>query len=553
MVEQLYGGCGLAFNSFKVEHRVVDHDFVEQYEIQYDPIENQQICFLDWHDYIIVHLKKGICCISRGQARYFLNDTLEELSETILPDRIVLIFDDSIDNALNHAQEELSNWEDSIQYELGSAQITAYLREIMQIDSLPPASFNGKISINDERFMRLSRDIGLIGLISPELELRRANPLHLINIQVNTCAGSGKTIAAIYAYRLFKKIPLKTLFVCFNHLLGNWLRDDLNPKSENGYVGTFYHFACRELQHHFENPTYGGAGDHARVLLEKLKNNTYTIPDNRKFDALIIDEGQDFIQEWIELFPYVMKPHAIVLFFEDSQQNISGYHHPIDKTIFDRIAGRDAWIIANTPTTPEIELIPNLRTPQQIDRFIRCFFNNYDSILIDNITPSQNRINGFNPRINFYEEGDLLNHLENRIDDIIRCGIDKRNIVIVSCLSSGGGSVLLNKRPKSHPFADFTYQIKQIGEYALQRETGCYGNNAHKIYRDINGIRCDSINKYKGMEDAIVLVIDVERPDNIDRYNWAKRLYCAFTRATLGLEVFVRINGNMVNYFNADH
>ena len=544
-IEQLFPGCC-------VYHKLdVDRDFVEQYEINYDPIENQEICFLDWHDYIIVHLNKGICCISREPARYFLNDRLEELSDTILPGRIELIFDDSIDNALNHAQEVLSNWEDSSQYTLGSENIMAYLREVMQVELLPPANFNKRILVNDKRFIRLSQKRGLVRLISTELKRKIDNPLHRINIQVNTCAGSGKTIAAIHAYRLFRKIQLKPLFICFNHLLGNWLRDGLNPKSIDGYVGTFYHFACRELQFHFDDPNYGGADDHARILLERLKNNAYIIPENRKFDALIIDEGQDFIAEWVELLPYVMKPYACVLWFEDNRQNISGYHHPIDKTIFDNITGVGRWTIENNPA---ILSIRNIRTPQHIDHFIRQFFLKYNDNIIDNIAPSENRINGFPVKINFYEEEKLLSHLENRIDDLIGRGIDKCNIVIVSCLSTGGGSVLLNKTPNSRPF---NYQTTCIGKYALQRETGEY-ENSHKIYRDAdgihtNGIRCDTINKYKGLEDAIVLVIDVERPDNINQYNWAKRLYCAFTRATLGLEVFVRTNGNMVNHFNVDH
>lgn len=108
--------------------------------------------------------------------------------------------------------------------------------------------------------------------------------------------------------------------------------------------------------------------------------------------------------------------------------------------------------------------------------------------------------------------------------------------------------MLLRKKSWDIPYA---YEVDKIGNYTLQRETGFYNKNAHKIYQDKYGIRCESIYKYKGLEDAVVLVIDVENPDDYNFTNdeWAKRLYCAFTRATLNLEVFVDNDGNMKEFF----
>lgn len=509
--------------------------------------------FLDWFDYVIVERSKGIICITtdNNYLTGHLYVALEDISEFIQNGRIQLIKNPVIVDAFFQAKNIFMSWGRSNKYELKSVEIINYLKKAMQIESLPPKSFSGKISINDERFLRLSKNHKLLRHIESELNIKELDRSKKINIQFKTCAGSGKTIAAKYAYKRLNSIGLKSIFVCYNHLLGNWLRNDLNPESIDGYVGTIFHFARKKIQY------FHGQGNKLpcsmydnliEFLYENLKSGKYIVEDSMKFDALIIDEGQDFLPLWMDMLKYFIKEeNACCLWFEDDNQNIlmdnnSGLNH-INNDIFFKMTSivPFPFIDAN-----------NLRTPIIISHFMTNFFGYYDSYnnttFSPHILPTKNLINGHSVEINFYAEENIIKSLKYRIDSLIDSGIAKENIIILSCLPPDNDySSLLQKDYSS---IQYDYKIKKIHNYKLQRDTGCYDETGRKIYNNTeNGIRCESIYKYKGLEDAVVLVIDIEKPDYFTSYEWAKILYCTFTRATIHLEVFVCNEGNMSELF----
>jgi hypothetical protein len=514
--------------------------------------------FLDWFDYVIVDKEKGVVCITSTEKvpEKSLSYKLLLFSDGILPGRIKFVFGNHKGiEALNEAKNILDGWDSSPEYLSMSEEVITFLKDAMQIESLPPRNFNGRMSANDDRFIRLSKNHGAIKILEVELKQKKNDLFKKINIHIQTGAGSGKTIAAKYAYRHFSSMGFKTIFVCYNHLLGNWLRHDLNPKS--GYVGTLYHFAYMELQRCI--PGYSGDGDHVKILLENIKFKNYVIQDELKFDTLIIDEGQDFDVEWIELLQYFMNPpntSPSVIWLGDDNQSILWNDsncglNPNTMAHLEKIVGSSA--------TLSITDLPNCRTPQRIDRYMKNFFLSYNNFLWDftfyqNSGPSINKIDGYPVKTIFYDSDRLLHDLENRIDILIeKEGIRKENIVIISCLpSEANESILLNRRLDIIT-KEYNYQVDRIGKYVLQRETGRYNSDARKIYyHPEDGIRCESIYKYKGLEDAVVLVIDVEEPTNLKftRFEWSKRLYCAFTRATLKLEIFIDSSGNMKQCFD---
>ena len=273
--------------------------------------------------------------------------------------------------------------------------------------------------------------------------------LHRINIHVSTCAGSGKTIAAKYAYKRLSSMGVKTIFICYNHLLGNWLRDELNPESVNGYVGTLYHFACKELGSYWNNPSWTGTSDHAEILFEKLESkeaDKYKVPEERKFEALIIDEGQDFLPYWVRLLSHFMINNASVLWFKDHSQNIL-FDDKYDKelinmgtNIFRELTGKEQTLINDEP---------NYRTPQSVNKYMEVFFENYcNTFRNNNIGKSENKINGFPTKTIFYEKENLLATLENSINALIAIGVNKKNIVVVSCLPlDANASVVIIQTP----------------------------------------------------------------------------------------------------------
>lgn len=148
-------------------------------------------------------------------------------------------------------------------------------------------------------------------------------------------AGSGKTIVlASRAKWLARNHPdWKILVLCYAIPLAQKLRQlieqklqepedllDLIDQTNNqptGINGTrvevynFHQWLMRKLN---TRP------DDLGLLLEKCKSNEVVLP---RYDAILIDEGQDFEPEWLELIAHVLNPDTqSLLLVEDRAQNI---------------------------------------------------------------------------------------------------------------------------------------------------------------------------------------------------------------------------------------
>ncbi|MDP2903164.1 MAG: ATP-binding domain-containing protein [Methylovulum sp.] len=535
--------CCTVFHRLNIEHR--------------NYLENPII--LDWFDFIIFHPKKGIVCID--ESCVFSDETialtmslLRENDHTLLPERIYIAED------LDDAQKQFESWADIGNYNhhkivyFYHQKILCFLKNIMQIDSLPPVDFKQRTLIRDKRFNEFSTQYGLVKQIESEL-ITMEETKNEIHLYVNTCAGSGKTISAIHAYRRFTQLGKKPILVCYNHLLGRLLRTTVHDTPSSGYVGTLYSFAHHKR--HQLNVTNGvppnPTDDHVDMLLSELE--TITIEDTEKYDALIIDEGQDFRDYWVDLLTHYLKPGASVLWFEDDSQSIE---------FDDRkngLNGIPAVLLRkiNMLLPKEINKKPNYRVTKFIEDFLIKFFPIYTKSF--NLQkpffeyepePSIIRVTGRKPQINFYQKERLLEKLKERLDELInKDHIALSDIEIISCLpdseNNPSHSLLLAKNNYSVPFQ---YLLKDIDGYSLKRTTGVY-KDGEKVYKEEGGILCESIARYKGLEAPVVLVIDVEIPDGFSPHDWVQFLYCALTRAKMHLEIFVCSDGKMNECFKA--
>ncbi len=172
----------------------------------------------------------------------------------------------------------------------------------------------------------------------------RAMDLHQENLSKNIgdkhriirgVAGSGKTIVlAMRAKLLAKGHPdWKILVLCYaiplaqtlKQLIDRMLKEpedllDLAEQATNGLSGItntrveVYNF------HQWLMRTLKTRPDDMDQLLAKIKNGEAVLP---KYDAILIDEGQDFEPEWLELVSYVLNPDTqSLLLVEDRAQNI---------------------------------------------------------------------------------------------------------------------------------------------------------------------------------------------------------------------------------------
>lgn len=152
------------------------------------------------------------------------------------------------------------------------------------------------------------------------------------------CAGSGKTMLAIEKARRLAEQGLTVLLTCFNASLASWMQYSFLPREIYGWpsdptdyrlVVLHYHELARRLCMRANIPFPEPFGVEAQeetarfyreeapdLMLQALDR----VPD--RFDAVIVDEAQDFYDEWwVTLIELLADPDQSILyaFYDDNQ------------------------------------------------------------------------------------------------------------------------------------------------------------------------------------------------------------------------------------------
>ena len=113
-------------------------------------------------------------------------------------------------------------------------------------------------------------------------------------------AGSGKTILASAQAQKFARQGKKTLFVCYNRSLADWLQACLPEEFKDSIkIDTFHGLCasmCRKARIPFAPNWSDGNEFWQNEAPELLLTALDSVPD--RFDAVVVDEGQDFYPEW---------------------------------------------------------------------------------------------------------------------------------------------------------------------------------------------------------------------------------------------------------------
>lgn len=141
-------------------------------------------------------------------------------------------------------------------------------------------------------------------------------------------AGSGKTVLAISKARAFADEGKRVLFVCFNEMLADWLNAELPEVYRESVTIRYYHKLCHEWVKAAGIPWPTIADEtsffskEAPALLERAID---LLPD-KCFDAVVVDEGQDFKAAWwdtIELLNKRPTEGPLYIFHDPDQQIFS--------------------------------------------------------------------------------------------------------------------------------------------------------------------------------------------------------------------------------------
>jgi len=306
-------------------------------------------------------------------------------------------------------------------------------------------------------------------------------------------AGSGKSLLAHQFFSRQAARGRRVLLVCFNRPLAERLQETVGDP-EAGYINNFHGFCAEFLESCGQPLEFPKRPDAAfwSDLQEQVTGQD--IPDAWRFDTLIVDEGQDFEPEWLEILCLFVPEEADILWLADSDQNL--YRKPeVELDGFVTYRCRD-----------------NYRTPESIARFIR------NTLRVD--FEPRNDLPGLGVGVHGYADPDDQVRIVDRIiQDRVRQGFDHEDIVILSC----------HGVEKS-----VFFDADAIGGIPLRRPTKEY--RGHRQVFTPGRVGYDSIYRYKGQQSPAVILVDVD-PDS-DRLERAQRtLYCGMTRATVRLDI----------------
>ncbi|BAZ13755.1 NERD domain protein [Calothrix sp. NIES-4071] len=157
-------------------------------------------------------------------------------------------------------------------------------------------------------------------------------------VAISGCAGSGKTLLALEKARRLNEQGFTVLVTCFNRSLAQFMRQSSN-RNPNLHIYNF-HGLCKKL---FEQAAL--APNENNISEDKLFKEIYPnllidAADKLRWhvDAVIVDEGQDFYEDWwLALKCLLHNPdNGIFYFFYDDNQNIydSNWKPPLDEAPF---------------------------------------------------------------------------------------------------------------------------------------------------------------------------------------------------------------------------
>ncbi len=342
-------------------------------------------------------------------------------------------------------------------------------------------------------------------------------------------AGSGKTLVLAQRAANLASEGKRVLIITFNVTLWHYIRDHVS-RAQRNFTWTnieFNHFHgfCRDYL--LEN-------DQQWPQSEKKCNEIFfniTVPKvvttllkhgmnkkQRKYDAILIDEGQDFQKEWYQMLCLFLTDNDEVFFTIDERQNIYKKDHSwVDSMTETKFKGR--WRI----------LKGCYRVPDEIlsvaNGFSRQFLPNVDE------EPVHNSIQGelFTPHF-VWANVDNDTEIFHKVLKVINWLTHKKNIhpsdIVVLTPTHDEGWQLVRLFEENH------YQINHVFE-----DDSSYRRNKKSFWMGDSRLKMCTIHSFKGWELLNVILLI---PQNGNDPKTDFLVYTSITRTRQNLIVFNR-------------
>lgn len=311
-------------------------------------------------------------------------------------------------------------------------------------------------------------------------------------IRIIGTAGSGKTQLALQLLNDAAASKQKSLYVCFNRSLADYMRK-IGPPS--AYISNFHELSIESYRRNVGVPDFSNPQIYELAATHYIDHISAQAPI---YDLIIIDEGQDFEPDWVTCIISQLKDDGRLYLMEDPDQ---------------RLYSRDEFDIADAVV---LTCHDNFRSPHAICETINAFKLSSKPIT------SKSPFIGDMPNFHIYKNDDaLMECTELAVQSLLSRGYAIADIAVLT----GRGrakSKLLN--------AD------RIGQFTTRHFTGQYSDDGDPIWTN-GDLLTESIFRFKGQSSPAVILseIDFVEMNNIER----NKLFVGLTRAQMAVEIII--------------
>jgi len=446
-------------------------------------------------------------CVQANSNKHSFIKRFENLLKDV-PTEWLLWFPDCENGSDNFMPTEINKWQllDSNDLAVAIGAVTYAsnkIKEVYNKQGVPIEEYNNKLKKALLRDLNMIQPLNILLKKFDEdyifLEETQKHILESIynqpRLAVKGKAGSGKSLLGVSAATDFANAGKEVLMLCYNRLLAKTFTEACPHK--NITVSTFHSFASvfiREIEPEWldkQDATHPQF--YQEFFPQKFGELLKQYPDKYKFDAIIIDEAQDFSDSWVDIILNLTKPEGNVIMLYDENQDLFK---------------RDFHVPANSNFN-EIELKYNFRNTQKICQYIA----KETGLEV----PSYGTPLGLDVKEVKYRSLDSLVSFLN-----IHISLLKNEKVKVSDMS-----IIIDGHQDEHPLKhiDLISGTKlQAWDPAKTRQDDC--------------IYYTSVNRFKGLESKVAIVVLDSAKDAVDK----QKFYTLCTRAKSHLIVFYKEN-----------
>jgi hypothetical protein len=321
---------------------------------------------------------------------------------------------------------------------------------------------------------------------------RITSPSRIIRIQAT--AGSGKTQLALRLLEDAASASKSAIYVCFNRSLADHVARLAPPRST---VSTFHELCIEHYRRRHGDPDFLDTGVFASAGASYIEESESFA---RRFDVLIVDEGQDFEPEWLQSLLHQLKPEGQLYLLEDADQ---------------RLYGREEFEL---PDAVLITSRDNFRSPRAVCKVINAL--RLSSATIQSMSPVHGDLPGFHV---VESEAQMIDGTADAVERLLQRGFQLGDITILTGRGRGGSALLSSDR---------------VGAHATRRFTGSYDRSGNPVWTR-GDLLVESVYRYKGQSaPAIVLTeIDFEALTDVDK----RKLFVGLTRAQIAVEIVLSV------------